>query len=665
VELAAQGLLYSADTYSVSGKTGSMRGDGAPERSDAAGAHGPDALAQELRRRARQQQAVARLGQRALRERHPQSLFQEVVTTVAEVLAVDLCVVLKLREDGQMLDVVADVGHADGPRSLPAGTGTQAGYALQTLQPVVTDDLSAETRFDARSLCAKGMVSGVNSIIEGVERPFGVLSAHTRRERRFSADDINFLVAVANLLSAAVERDHREHLSRHAAMHDPLTGLANRNLALDRLDLALARRRRDGTDVAMIVLDVDRFRVINDSLGHSIGDQLLVALAARLTQVLRPTDTIARLSGDEFAIVCESRAGLRQFVTLAERVGEAIARPVRLDGGVHHLTASVGVAVAHHLDDTSEALLRDADAAMYRAKARGGGHYELFDPSVRTQVLSKLRVEQELRHALRNGQLQLHYQPIIEVSSGLPVATEALLRWAHPSRGLVPPLEFIAIAEETGLIVELGRHVLEVACAQASAWQAQFRVPLQMYVNVSARQLNAESFARDAASLATRADLRPGTLGLEVTESVFIEDLAAATRTLSALREHGFRLLLDDFGTGYSSLSYLRTLPLDGVKIDRAFVDGLDRGERNVAIFRAIVEMCDALRMSVVGEGVESAEQLEHLAKLGCQNAQGFLLCRPQPAAAMTAFLSTRLGTPAPPHGRSAMSSAQTLQSVG
>jgi len=593
---------------------------------------------------ARQHDAVARLGQVALREHDIGTLFEEVVATVASTLDVQLCAVLKLHEEEELLDIIADVGYRGSTdRCLPAGTGTQAGYALETREPVVAEDLRTETRFDAASLLAEGMVSGMNAVIEAEGRPFGVLSAHSTRRRRFSADDVNFLVAVANVLSAAVERHHREEGIRHAALHDPLTGLPNRTLALDRVDLALARRRRDGIDVAMLMLDLDRFKIINDSLGHAAGDDLLLALASRLDEVVRSSDTVARLSGDDFVVVCESTGGVRYIVELAERMAAAVSRPFVLASGEHFLTASIGIAFAESPEDTSASLLRDADAAMYRAKRRGPGRYELFDATVRAQVLARMRTETELRQALDQGQLRVYYQPIIEVSSGQPVATEALVRWQHPHHGLIPPLDFIPIAEETGLILELGRHVLETACEQGAEWQRRFGLPLHMYVNVSGAQIADPPFAEEVADIARRSGVLPGTLGIEVTESVLMDDDGSSMTVLGNLRAHGLRLVLDDFGTGYSSLSYLRRFPLDCVKVDRSFIDDLAGNRQDAAIMKAIVEMCRSLGLVVVAEGVESDAQLTQLRRLGCERVQGYLECHPMPPEEIGEFLQGRL----------------------
>ena len=408
-----------------------------------------------LRQHGRQHDAVARLGQIALREYDVASFMDEVVRTVRATLDLELCGVLRLRADEEVLDILtSDGGKAQG--SMPASNGTQAGYALEIREPVVAEDLRSESRFDPTRLLEKGMLSGMTVVIEAPERPFGVLSAFTSQQRSFTHDDVNFLVAVANLVSAAAERQRNEEVARHAAMHDALTGLPNRTLALDRIDRALARRRRDGTSVAVLLLDLDRFKIINDSLGHDAGDEALRALGERLEETVRATDTIARLSGDEFLVVCESASGSHAVIDLASRILDAFRHPVVLESGEHVLTVSIGIAVAERGDDTSASLLRDADAAMYRAKERGPGRYELFDASVRAQALSRLRTETELRRALDGEQLSVHYQPIVDAASGRPVAMEALVRWQHPEHGLVLPLEFIPIAEETGLIAELG-----------------------------------------------------------------------------------------------------------------------------------------------------------------------------------------------------------------
>ena len=615
-----------------------------PARSNGHTASVPGDIERTLARHAREHAALARLSQIALREHQLRKLIDEIVATVIDTLDLELCAVSRLRADEKSLDIILSVGQPDPLTSLPVDDGTQAGYALRIGEPVVSDDLLTETRFEPTVLVGRGLRSGVSAIIEGHQRPFGILSAHTSRPRRFSTDDVNFLVAVANILSAAVERSRKEEVARHAALHDTLTGLPNRSLALDRLDLALARRRRNGaTTVALLLIDLDRFTMINESLGHGVGDEVLLALAERLREMLRVSDTAARMSADEFAVICESEGGVHDVVELAQRIGAEFGRPLPLDGGERVFTASIGIAVAESLRDTASSMLRDADAAMYRAKRRGPGSYELFDAAVRAQVLTRLRTEAELRQAIAENQLCLHYQPILDLATGRPVATEALVRWQHPRHGLIPPLDFIPVAEETGLIAELGKFVLERACEQGARWQREFQTPLGMFVNVSGMQIVNPAFVDEVASISQLSDMEPGTLGLEVTESVLVEAEGTAITVLTKLHEHGLRLMLDDFGTGYSSLGYLRSFPLDGVKIDRSFIDGLAEHSQDAAIIKAIIEMCGALGLSTIAEGIECEAQLTPLQELGCECVQGYLLCHPREAGEIAEFLARHL----------------------
>jgi diguanylate cyclase (GGDEF)-like protein/PAS domain S-box-containing protein len=638
-EFTSNGLTFTVTAVPVHAKDGTVESALAVVRDITQRKSAERLLAQH----ARQQECVARLGQFALRERELPALLGHVLTAVARTLDLEFCSVLALRRGEDKLDIVASEGFRGGvvqEREVANQPNSQAGYLLSTREPVVVDDLVSETRFaPSRRLLEDGIVSSMSVVIDGRERPYGVLSAHTSRHRRFGTDDVNFLTAVANVLSAAVERHGEEEISRQAALQDPLTGLPNRTMALDRLEQALRRRRRNGTNVAALMLDLDRFKVINDSLGHGAGDELLLALAPRLREILRPSDTVARLSGDEFVIVCEAPRGLRQVITVAERAAAAIGRPFALESGEHFVTASIGISVASRSDDTPESLLRDADAAMYRAKQRGPGRYELFDEKMRAEVLARLRIETELRHALDHGELRVHYQPIVDVVSSEPKATEALVRWEHPEHGLVPPLDFIPIAEETGLIIDLGRWVLETACEQAAAWQRRFAQPLKIFVNASGRQIADPLFPADVAEIARRSGLLPGTLGLEVTESVLIDDAGSTMAVLNELHNDGVHLTLDDFGTGYSSLSYLKQFPLTGLKIDSTFTNGLGRSSADTAIVKAVIDLSQALGLTVVAEGVETEEQLGHLRRLGCTRAQGYLFSRAQPAAEISVFL--------------------------
>ncbi|MEZ0291282.1 MAG: diguanylate cyclase, partial [Solirubrobacteraceae bacterium] len=425
-------------------------------------------VAQEaIERQARQQAAVAALGRFALDEQDLESVMARVAETVAATLAVELCEVFEVTPRGTALRLVAGFGWPDGQVRrvlVQAGAGSHAGYTLLHDAPVVTADVEQETRFRfSGALLDAGARAGVTAAIASRNGPWGVLGAHTTAPREFAPDEVDFLRAVANVISSAVDRSRVDEEVRHRAMHDPLTGLPNRALALDRLEGALARRRRDGRAVAVLLADLDQFKLVNDSMGHQAGDDLLVALAPRLHDAVRPSDTVARLGGDEFLVVCEQLDGPHEAIRVAERVAQAINQPIVLASGEHFVSASIGIAVAERADADPADLLRDADAAMYRAKERGRGRYELFDDVLRRRVLVRLRTENELRRGIDQGELRVVYQPIVELDNGSVAAVEALARWQHPERGLLDPVEFIPVAEDSGLIGALGDWVLTTA----------------------------------------------------------------------------------------------------------------------------------------------------------------------------------------------------------
>jgi diguanylate cyclase (GGDEF)-like protein/PAS domain S-box-containing protein len=600
-------------------------------------------VVQQLSHHARQQNAAAELGRFALESHDLGMLMTEAVRTASATLRVDMAGVLELDEARQSLAFVAAVGapeHAVGAQRVSLSDSPISEQILRTGEPVIIEDLTADGRFAASpTWLALGVVSSVGVAIECHDRPFGILAVYTREPRRFSEDEVGFLTGVAALITVAVERHRGEQATRHAALHDPLTGLPNRTLALDRLEQALAHRRREGIDVAVFALDVDRFKNVNDSFGHAAGDEVLLALALRLTGAVRPTDTVARLGGDEFVVICPAIDGAREATEVAERLAVATNRPLVLDSGEHFLKVSIGITLTAH-QDTPGSLLRDADAAMYRAKERGRGRYELFDKAMRAEIVTRIRTETELRGALDSGELTVWFQPVIDLATGQTVSTEALARWEHPSRGLLAPLEFIPIAEEIGVIGELGLHVLEHACRQTAAWQQRFGTALGVSVNVSGRQATNPQFPAQAASIAERCGLRPGTLALEITESVLMEEADSPAAILRTMQEYGLALALDDFGTGYSSLSRLKRFPLDILKIDRSFVSGVDSNTDDRAIVKATIDMAHAVALTVVAEGVETREQEDHLRAFGCDGAQGYLYARPQPGQAITDVLT-------------------------
>jgi diguanylate cyclase len=417
-------------------------------------------------------------------------------------------------------------------------------------------------------------------------------------------------------------------------LHEPLTGLAGRAVFLHRTQLGLDRLRRSRSTLAMLFLDLDRFKMLNDTLGHSAGDELLVAAAERLKSAVRRTDTVARLGGDEFAVLCEDITSHEEVTVIVERIREAIARPMRIGRNDVVTDVSIGIAFTTDPEINPKELMANADTAMYHAKARRGHGHVVFDESIRTEETDRLATETALRQALARRELRIYYQPIVSRNKDNPVGAEALLRWDHPERGLVPPAEFIPVAEQTGLILPIGRWVLEEACTEAARWSATCGPDSRPYVtvNLSVRQFSDPDLVDVVAEILERTQLDPAQLGLELTESALMEEIDSPLDTLNALKDLGVRLLLDDFGTGYSSLSYLRTFPIDSLKVDRMFVAGLDDQSGDAAILEAVVAMADALGISVIAEGVETREQLARLTLLGYDLAQGYYFARPRPA---------------------------------
>jgi diguanylate cyclase (GGDEF)-like protein/PAS domain S-box-containing protein len=432
-------------------------------------------------------------------------------------------------------------------------------------------------------------------------------------------------------------RKHAEAELAHAASHDPLTGLPNRALFLDRLAIALGRSTRRRGAVGVLLFDLDRFKVVNDSLGHATGDQLLVRVAERLNKIVRPGDTVARLGGDEFVMVCDELNGEIDAIGIADRMAEALSAPFTLEEAEVTVAASVGIAVSAGPGPDPTALVRDADAAMYRAKERGRNRWELFDEGLRARAVERLSLETSLRRALERDELCLYYQPIVSLTDGSLAGAEALVRWNRPGEGLVEPAAFIQVAEETGLVLAVGTQVLTEACRCLGAGELDAALgagagqPLTISINVSARQLNERDLVRTVHHVLDETGADPRCVCIEITESVLMDDVESAIATLRALRALGIRLWVDDFGTGYSSLAYLRRLPLDGLKIDQSFVAGLGREAEDMAIAAGIVSLAHTLGLVALAEGVETQEQLELLRELGCDFAQGYLWSRPRP----------------------------------
>ena len=480
--------------------------------------------------------------------------------------------------------------------------------------------------------------------------PAGALCVLDRAPRVWADAELLALRDVAAAIATELDlrrdverrREREEELRRHALL-DALTGLPNRSLFLDRLEHAVERgRRHSDFQFAVLALDLDRFKIVNDSLGHRVGDELLVAVARRLESCVRSEDTVARLGGDEFAILLESIAHPSDGGRVADRIQRSLGAPVDLNGYDVFTSASIGVVLSSSGLESSAAMLQSADIAMSRAKGSGRARYEMYDRAMQALALNRLRMETDLWHAVERREFVVYYQPMITLATGQITELEALVRWKHPVHGLVAPLEFIPTAEEIGLIVPIGSFVLTEACEQLRRWQARFRreTPIAVSVNLSVKQLTERHFVDDVAEIVGRSGLAPDSVKLEITESMLIDNPELARSTLDELHRLGVRVYLDDFGIGYSSLRYLHRLPLDGIKIDRSFVSEMEGEDKHFELVRTVRTLARNVGVCAVAEGVQTAGQLEVLRRLECEYAQGYLFSKPVPAEEIERLLA-------------------------
>lgn len=603
-------------------------------------------IEQQLERRRAAQARVARLGEHALAGTPIPDLLDEACRAAAEALGIEAAAVFQTGEDRNSLELRAEYGwhteerlrHQDGldPRS-------PTGHTLLTGKPLLVQNWDEETRFThPEPPDAQDVKSSIGVRIEGPVHPWGVFGAFSSRPHAFSEHDVDFVVSLANILADAIERRNAEDAMQHRALHEPLTGLPNRVLFTDRLEQALERvRRHAGSLAAILFIDVDHFKQVNDTLGHQAGDDLLVGVATRLREAVRPTDTVARFGGDEFGLLLEEIASERVAIATAERVAAGFARPFVLDAGSQFVTVSIGIAIADGHQD-AQAMLQDADAAMYRAKQRGRARYDLFDEDLRVRALARGRMENELRRAIDLHELRLVYQPVVRLKDETLSGLEALLRWEHPQRGLVLPGEFIPVAEESGLIDRIGLWVIEQALRDAVRWKdaRPDRPPLGLGINVSMHQLHNRRFAEQLADAIDGGEIDPENIHLELDERVLREDAERIHRNLLALKRTGVRLVIHDFGTGDSSLTRLAELPIDAIKVDRRFVAALGRDADAGRIAQAVAATGHALGVSVVGLGAETVAQVDELRRLGCTHAQGLVYSAPVPAAEIAGIVA-------------------------
>jgi diguanylate cyclase (GGDEF)-like protein len=489
-------------------------------------------------------------------------------------------------------------------------------------------------------------ISTINENLTPIENEFvSALSDASRMTYRWlqrimlAVTPVLFLLGMVLSLRILQQRRRTEDRVHHMAFHDELTSLPNRLMVSQCLDQALSRHRRAGTSLAILFMDLDRFKVINDSLGHEIGDVLLRLVADRLRAQSREGDTVARMGGDEFVVLIENHESLASTSARAQRLVDQLSEPYLLREKNFHITVSIGISVFPDDGSDSQALLKAADVAMYRAKDTGRNSFTYYSPSMNVHTVERLELEADLRHALERNEFLLHYQPKVDIASGLITGTEALLRWQHPLRGLLSPMEFIPLAEETGLIVPIGEWVLATACARTKAWQNDGLPTLEVAVNLSARQFADPMLLPKLTRIIRASGLNPASLELEITESLVMSHGAGAVAVLEQLKSTGVRIAIDDFGTGYSSLAYLKRFPIDTLKIDRSFIRDIPADSGDKKITRAIIVLAHSLKLRVVAEGVETADQLKFLRIQCCDSAQGYLLCRPLPEAEVAGVL--------------------------
>ncbi|HEY8166636.1 MAG TPA: EAL domain-containing protein [Gemmatimonadaceae bacterium] len=580
----------------------------------------------------------------------PEESFDRIARIVSAALRVPVAIVSLTDGDRHIVkSSIGFQGRSKVWRRVPLAL-SYSRDAMASGKPVMIGDATESAAAVGHKVSPDGVAYAVAPLVTNHGFVLGTVCAIDPSPRAWTDIETGCLLDIANSLVAELElssdvlakRATQEHLL-YSTLHDALTGLPNRSLFVERLRHAMRRTSRHPDDIfAVLFLDLDRFKEVNDNLGHFAGDELLRAVARRLEACLRPEDTVARLSGDEFVILLESIAEISDAGRIAERIEEALSFPINLGGAEITTSASMGIVTSSLAQDQPEQLLRSADMAMYRAKAAGRARYEMFDRTMHADALHRLQLETDLRRAVERNEFRLHYQPVISLKTGRITGLEALLRWEHPERGLVQAADFLPVAEETGLIVRVGRWVLGEACAQLRQWQRARRHgdPLTIGVNLSVRQFAQPDLVNHLSRVISESGIPPESLRVEITESAIIDRGGTAASVLEQIRALGARVHLDDFGTGYSPLIYLHRLPIDAIKVDRAFVSTMDSDEKNLQLVRTILTFARIVGLSTVAEGISSAEQLRELRTLECEHGQGYLFSAPIPHDAVADLLA-------------------------
>ena len=595
------------------------------------------------RRQATQHALLAHFGQFALENPPIGELSTQAIEVIRSGLGIELCRLLRNGPDDHILLHVAGSGWDESwvrAQQFDAVVETENRFVLGTRESIVVSDYSRESRFQPSPIQQiHGVRSAVEVLICGAGGTYGVVGAYSTDAGRFDRDSANFMQNVSNTLAAFIERKATEDRLSYMAQFDALTGLPNRSMYLDRLGQTLIEAARDKLAVAVLFVDIDRFKNVNDTLGHSAGDALLINIAERMKGSVRLGDSIGRLSGDEFAVAVSHLAREDHAAVVAQKIVTALAAPFVIAGHSVYVSASVGISVYPSDGTEPDVLVKNADTAMYRAKQSGRNAYQFYLPQMQARATQRLRLESQLRGALDRDEYRIHYQPKINLATGLISGLEALLRWQSPDRGLVQPGEFISVLEDAGLIIPVGEWVIASACSQIRRWQSAGAVVPPVAVNLSARQFRQQDLDAVIGRILTDSRIDPRLLEFELTESILMTDAESAVDTLRQIKARGIRLALDDFGTGYSSLSYLKRFPLDALKIDRAFIRDVTENPDDVSIVVAIISLARSLRLKVIAEGVETQEQLAFLRRHGCDEAQGYYIARPMDTDSVSRLL--------------------------